>query len=239
MLTFREFILTEGLIKTLNMQETVDKADFFIRDLKIKSSIKTKDNNTISLTIDDFNYIHLLQAVFETLENYFVNIAGWFPTYMFIQNVSGQKHQFKYNQDYLIKNAIYFSKIEIIFEAKFDIQTVIPEKLYHLSIQQFKSKILKSGLFPKGKSKIAKHLDRIYVCDTLEACQKLITNIQFHYDNLKFNNHQNKINAAWIIYEINTSDLNLKLYKDPNYIGGFYITDNIEAKNIKIIAVET
>lgn len=238
MLTFREFIVNEGLIKTLDIKETVDKSDFFLRNLKIKYQISLKDNNTISLKIEDFNYIQLLKDVFDTIENYFINICGWFPTYMYLQHLSSNKHQFKYNEEYLLKNAEYFSKIEIIFESKFDIEHDLPEKLYHLSIKQFKPKILKSGLFPKGKSKISKHLDRIYVCDTLKGCENLIVNMRNHYNTIKFNNTYNKINDAWIIYEIDTIGLNLKLYKDPNYKGGFYIIDNIPANRIKIIKEE-
>ena len=48
-----------------------------------------------------------------------------------------------------------------------------------------------------------------------------------------------KINTSWLIYEITTTGLNLKLYKDPNYMDkGFYLLGNVPPTNIKIIQKE-
>jgi hypothetical protein len=42
-----------------------------------------------------------------------------------------------------------------------------------------------------------------------------------------------------MIYEITTTGLNLKLYKDPNYMDkGFYLLGNVPPTNIKIIKKE-
>ena len=48
----------------------------------------------------------------------------------------------------------------------------------------------------------------------------------------------NKINDKWIIYEIDTKGLDIKLYKDPNYSNGYYVVDNIYHSNIKIYEKE-
>ena len=46
-------------------------------------------------------------------------------------------------------------------------------------------------------------------------------------------------NTKWIIYEIDTEDANIdKLYKDPNYLNGYYYLDNINKKSIKVIDLE-
>ena len=62
--------------------------------------------------------------------------------------------------------------------------------------------------------------------------------MKFHYKNRKINNKKDNLNDKWIIYEINTSGLDIKLYKDPNYINGYYIIDNIPSDLIKIIDKE-
>ena len=55
------------------------------------------------------------------------------------------------------------------------------------------------------------------------------------YSHQKWSNPKSKINDKWIIYEIDTTGLDMKLYFDPNYIGGYYTLSNISTKNIKII----
>jgi hypothetical protein len=62
--------------------------------------------------------------------------------------------------------------------------------------------------------------------------------MKFHYKIRKTNNKKDNLNDKWIIYEIVTSGLDIKLYKDPNYINGYYIVDNIPSDLIKIIDKE-
>jgi hypothetical protein len=66
----------------------------------------------------------------------------------------------------------------------------------------------------------------------------LTNRMKFYYNNRKINNVEDKINDKWIIYEIDTSGLDIKLFKDPNYIDGYYIIDNIPSDLIKIIDKE-
>jgi hypothetical protein len=58
------------------------------------------------------------------------------------------------------------------------------------------------------------------------------------YTQQKWSSPKSKINDKWVIYEIDTSDLDMKLYCDPNYIGGYYTLSNIPTKNIKIVERE-
>jgi len=46
------------------------------------------------------------------------------------------------------------------------------------------------------------------------------------------------INTKWIIYKIDSSELNIKLYKDPNYNNGYYCVDNIHPKYLSIFDFE-
>jgi len=55
----------------------------------------------------------------------------------------------------------------------------------------------------------------------------LIADLKYDYDKRKNLNKKDKINTDWIIYEIDTKNID-KLYKDSNYIDkGYYIVDNI------------
>lgn len=71
--------------------------------------------------------------------------------------------------------------------------------------------------------------------------------MKFFYNEEKYdiinnpNNPKGKYNknTKWIIYEIDTKIGNIKkLYKDPNYINGFYYIDNINKKSISIVESE-
>ena len=86
------------------------------------------------------------------------------------------------------------------------------------------------------------HLDRIYVCKTIEDCKILIPQMILHYNDIKnyhkyeLGNKRYRKNTDWIIYEINVKDINL--YKDPRYMNGYYILDNINKESINIIEKE-
>ena len=53
----------------------------------------------------------------------------------------------------------------------------------------------------------------------------------------KLNNKKYRKNTKWIIYEISNTS-NLKLYKDPRYINGYYTLENINPQDIKEIKRE-
>ena len=62
--------------------------------------------------------------------------------------------------------------------------------------------------------------------------------MKMSYDSQKWSNPKSKLDDSWVIYEIDTSDLDLKIYKDPNFIDGYYILSNIPTNKIKIIERE-
>jgi hypothetical protein len=234
--TFSDYIfkLNEGLIKTYDIEKTVRMID---NEMGLMSSydynIIINDNNTISLFLYKFHITDNLDLKFNHINSLFINRFGWFPSIMKMENISGMKKITQYDENYLLNNKKYINIVEIIYESKFDLEVKIPNKLYHLSIQEFKNKIFKNGIIPKSKSKLSKHLDRIYVTDNIEYCKLLIPKMIFHYELSK--TQKSKINTKWVIYQIDTNDLDIKLYKDPNYENGYYVIDNIPKDNIKII----
>lgn len=96
--------------------------------------------------------------------------------------------------------------------------------------------MLNIGIIPKSKNKLTLHLDRIYLCKYPKDCYNLIPQMKYDYNKRK-NNKLNKINIKWIIYEVNTDNID-KLYKDPNYDNGYYIIDNMNKNDITIFDKE-
>jgi len=236
LLNYLDFI-SEGLIKTHPYNIVLNKVDFLPNNL-IYNIKHTKYDNLIHFEILYFNKLSDISNTFDTIESYFINMMGWFPSTMIINNLSGMSNSMQYNRDYLIKNMNFLDKVNIIFESKFDIETNIPNKLYHLSIQEFEKSILKSGISPKSKSKISYHDSRIYLCKHILGCKALIPKMIMIYSQQKWSNPKSKINDKWVIYEIDTTGLDMKLYSDTNYIGGYYTLNNIPSKSIKIIEQE-
>ena len=232
--TYSEYILNETL-KT-------NEIDFSIKNIKDELSLQSYNftinkntNNTFDVELLNFNYLSNIDLYLLNLNDLIINRHGWFPSKMIIQNLSGMINTFAYNEDYLIDNYKYINSITITYEAKFDIETDIPKFLYHLSIQEFEKDVLKRGLIPKSKSKLSKHLDRIYLCKSNTDCSILISRMKLHYSNKTL---KNKINSKYIIYKIDTNNLNIKLYKDPNYNNGYYSINNIPATNISVFDKE-
>lgn len=233
--TYSQFILNETL-KTNEISLVVRDTNRELSLLRYKFNISKNQNNTISVKLLDFNLIQgSIEVYVDTLINLFINRHGWFPSIMNLLNIVGSKNSLSFDQDFIVNNFKYIQEAEIIFEAKFDLEKKVPEKLYHLSIQEFLQSVERKGLIPKSKSKLSKHLDRIYLCEDPESCRGLIGRMKLHYSNKP---RKSKVNDKWIIYEINTDDLDIKIYKDPNYTNGYYSVSNIPAKNIKVFDKE-
>jgi hypothetical protein len=235
--SFNEYIfrLNEGLIKTYNIDIVIDKLDYFFKDLKIIYDVyKNPSNEKIILEIENFNKIFNIIDVINIIENYFINISGWFPSSIKLENIHGMFNTFLYDKNYLITNSDFIKSIKITFESKFDLITKTPDRMYHLTINEFNDKIMKHGLVPKNKSKKSIHPERIYLCETIDSCEKLILQMEIYYAELKYKNKNLKIDINWIIYEV-IIPKDIKLYKDPNYVEGFYTTDNIPSNCLKVV----
>lgn len=243
---FKDYIisLNEGLIKTLPGEVVCKAINNSLGNMPIVSNCDFI-NNKLELTISNFNTIPIYQieSLFDHIMVVVVNQGGWFPSIMVIDNNNSQIEE-KYDFPSIINNQKLFINIKIIFESKFDeIDEDIPNKLYHLTIKEYERNINKYGLVPKSKLKLSSHLDRIYVCKTIEECEYLIPKMTFYYNSEKYDNiykfgkklYNKDIRA--IIYEIDNSDgFITKLYKDINYQDkGFYILYNIHKNKLKVI----
>lgn len=208
--------------------------------------LKKMNNNTFILKISDIPNID--KDKFLNIKDKLFNLYGWFPSE--IETLSlGWNRKFKYDDNFLFNKNYNIDSVNIKFESKFDIiNTNIPNKLYHLSIQEYSNKINKQGLICKFKSKLTSHDydGRIYLFDNLESCEKLINSMKMFYNQEKdniiysFSNPKKIYNkdTKWIIYEIDSIKAGInKLYKDPNS-DGYYYLDNIKKESISILKKE-
>jgi hypothetical protein len=237
--------LNEGLIKTYNGDVVLKQILKTLKLFRLNTIGEYKDGK-IKLTIKYFNTIPLnqIENIFDQIHVSVVNNGGWFPSLIETTKLSGISKPDKYDLFKIVKIHDEISELTIYFESKFDeIDTNIPDKLYHLSIKEYSDKIKKYGLIPKSKSKLTSHLDRIYLCKTYQDCLDLIPKMMFYYTGEKDENIYrlgkklfNK-DITPIIYEIDNSDKFIdKLYVDVNYDEkGFYTLNNVNKDKIKIV----
>lgn len=232
-----DFILNETL-RTTDIDITINNVFDELQLSGINCNL-TKNENKILLELFDFDSMLVVDSMFDYICSLFIDRNGWFPSIMKITKTNGKMNTLKYDQDFIIQNQNNIQNVVITYEPKYDIVKEMPEKLYHISILSYKDKILKNGLIPKSKNKKSIHLDRIYLCKTIESCKYLINDMKYLYNKQKLLNIDDEIKHNWVIFEIDCVGLNLKLYNDSNYKYGYYIVDNIKPENITICEEES
>ena len=243
--TYSDYLehLKQGLIKTHDGDKSIKYLVDTLRKLKFNVT-GDYDNNIISLTIKDFNHIasNKLDDFFNTISSILTNKFGWYPSSMDIHLLSGLDRLKKYDEAEIKLKRSIIGSLTIKYDSKFGNKVFYNGYLYHLSIREYEKKILKKGLFPKSKSKLSSHLDRVYLCKNLNDCKNLIHQMKIHYSEERdvnfydLGNKKWRKDTRWIIFKINNSSINL--YKDNNYGEGHYTMDNIDPKDITIIDKE-
>ena len=240
-------LIQEGLIKTYDIDQTIFDIKNILNHHNLNFNIIKNINNTFIIELLDFDKINELELILELILSNLIDLHGWFPSIMNLENIYGMKNTKKFNKDELLWISKNVLTAKITFESKFDLlENNIPSIMYHLSIEQYSKDIMTKGIFPKNKSKLTLHDydGRIYLSDTLISCKSLIPQMKLFYNQEKNNilfdpknikKYYNK-NTKWIIYKINTKDIN-KLYKDPNS-SGYYFLGNIKPENIEILEKE-
>lgn len=247
---FEDYInaINEGLIITYPIDKTINDITNLISSYNIDFKINNF-NNKFEIELDNISSIPNFEKILNIILDSLLNLYGWFPSKVKIVGIFGNSREYKFNKNYILYNLKNHKSATMTFESKFDEVTQVPDRLYHLSIQQFSKDIDQKGLICKGKSKLTKHDydGRIYLCKSIKDCKILIPRMKFFYEEEKLdiirnpNNPRGKYNknTKWIIYEIDTKLENIKkLYKDPNYLNGYYYLDNINRKSISVIDSE-
>lgn len=235
---FKDYInsLNEGLIKTHDPQVVLNTTLNRLVNFNNISGELVKSNSNDKILIEINNLKNLtfkeLNVIFDILSQNIINLGGFFISIIEIENLHKMKNYIKTDLYNIISNKNYYNKVKITFESKFEKTEELFDKLYHLSIKEYESDILKYGLQPKEKSKLTLHPDRIYLCSSKKDCEKLINQMKLYYDMEKDRNMYSLGNKKYkkdtdpVIFEIDNSD-GLELYKDPNFIGGYFTIDNI------------
>jgi hypothetical protein len=235
--------INEGLIKTNDGEKSLKYTIDTLKKLKFDVDGDIKDN-LISIKFNNFRFIDKskLDDLFDMLSSLMVNKFGWFPSSMSLDLSNGLNRLKRYDESEIKIKSSTISTLTIEYDSKFDEVIEYFGDLYHLSIQEYEDKILKSGLFPKSKSKLSSHIDRVYLCKNIQDCKNLIPQMKLHYSEERDINHfelgnkkWNK-NTKWIIFKINNTSL--KLFNDPRYEDGYYTMDNIKPSDISVIEKE-
>lgn len=244
--TFENYVnsIQDGSIKTYDINKTIQDISSLISSYNIDFNVCKKINNTIEITLNDINKVSDFIQKYDIIEESMYNLYGWFPSKVKVIGIFGNSREYTYKKEHIYFRLRDKSTAIITFESKYDIKVNnIPNKMYHLTIQQYEKDISK-GIICKNKSKLTKHDGRIYLCDNLNSCKFLINKMKFHYSQEKIDILDNPFNSGkkynkntnWIIFEIDTKLAGIeKLYKDPNYRDGYYYIDNINRKSIKVI----
>jgi hypothetical protein len=229
MLSFEEYIyqLNEGLIKTnpIDKSLTILKKSLinnieYWYDLEINNN-----NNTFQINFEGVLNENELEWLFRICNN-----LGYFCSFYFLK-----KHKFPYRgfswsniEDFngKVKNCIHSG---FLFESKFDtLLKYKPSFVYHVSDEKYLDRIKKHGVIPKTKNKKTNHPERIYITLSLNKAEKLI-------DTFKSQDKIKNIKNEYLIFKIDLTDKyydNIKIFKDPNMDGGFYLYDNIKPNDI-------
>lgn len=223
--TFQPFEINEGLIKT---QDPLTVMSIFPRlvlgrnlNVMVNYNNQKIEIECFQIDKDDATFVLSLIANF-----------GYFVADVFSPNNYSKFDEKSFLEVYFYLN----NKIDIIFfiEPKYDIKLKnIPQFLYHSTLVDYVSNILKIGLVPKTKNLISNHPSRVYFSDTI--------NKSIIFSRFSKSMHHKQMN----ILEIDTTKIGLinnfdgskeeiKIYKDCNFVGkGFYTLDNIPNNAIK------
>ena len=219
-----EQYLYEGLIRTYPIGTTIGMVDRWIDDM---SGYQIKDENIIYIDIININYEKLNHLV------KFMDSMGWFPAAYNI-GMPSKEHYKKYNEDELRKiiksNNIVF--VRIYFHAKYDLEIGrydLPDSMYHVTPFNKLDKILKIGLAPKSKDKIATLPNRIYLLKNKEDISKLLINKKFVNDSIEF--AVLKINIKLI-----KERTGIRFFEDPEFADrAVYTYENIRPDYIEFV----
>ena len=242
---FSQYIdsINEGLIKTHEGSKAISYVVDTLRRLGFDVEGEFT-SNIISLKLKNFNYLNpeKVELLFEHLKMIMTNKFGWFPASMDLIMLNGMRRLKPFSEEEIKYRRSGLQEVEIQFDSKFDDYEYYTGKLYHLSIQEYLPKILKTGISPKSKSKLSLHIDRIYVCKVAKECQLLIPQMKLHYseeqsiNRYDLGNKKWRKNTKWVIFEIKVEQI--KIYKDPRYEEGFYIPNNIKPGVIRVFKKE-
>lgn len=145
----------------------------------------------------------------------FMDICGW----QHGSTIGGNK----LHPDKLSFFEVTNGSVGLQYEPKFDLElSKNPAMLYHLTSASKLSKILKKGLVPKSSDNFYSFTDRIYLSKEIKQL--------YPFTKKKFDITKEK---KLVILEVHPK--RIRLFEDPNFLGGLYTLENIDKWLIKPI----
>lgn len=218
-----EYTLVEGLIRTYSISVTIPIIQRQFPFFKIGVD-KSRQKFWIEWAIEDHNKIDLIKLV------QLINTYGWFFAIMYIDMVFEKPIDKSFDLKeftQIFKNQSY-TKIKLIISAKYAVEVDsqrIPKILYHVTPTVNVDKILKIGLVPKSRSKLAFHPERVHLAKDLIGTQ-IIQHKQTEITGI----------TKWSTLRINTNYIQgpFILFYDPDMEGGYYTLNNIPPYAIEV-----
>lgn len=218
-----ELSLYEGLIMTYPITDSINilrKAfsKFYYRKGQNDFSIETREP--------------LAKLDLDKLEHK-LDVLGWFIAAVSIIDKTGNERRFKFSDKSFIDLDNKIANFYV--EAKYDLELrkdMFPKFLFHITTKKNYQKILKrGGLAPKQESKLANHPERVYVAfDKNDAVRQLFPKLK-----------ESHPNEHWLIITIDIRGFYapLRLFRDPNYNGGYFTINHIpKSKFVEVEVIE-
>ena len=219
-----DIVIGEGLIKTYSINSAIHY---------LNNNLPSSNNNVYFKKYTDYDRFFLvvkdgkLSSEWTDWVISAANLYGWFPTYFVIDRNPVPYESFEQFINLLNKGKY----VQLTFDAKYDIifdESSLPDFVYHVSPLKYKEKILKIGLIPKAKNKLASTTDRIYFSLNKDGIYTLLKSPSFRQNEKEF-----------VIFKIDVKSLfnrrEIVFYKDPAFknIDG-YTKDNIPSQFLGI-----
>lgn len=234
--------LNEGLIKTVPIEKAAQILSRWLESHEFKFRMESfPESNSAGLVrislvfkapyipksqyVSGNNPASPIKGLMQTINN-----LGWFVATYETSNKRG-----KFDLSSFLKDMDdYDGAIRFNIEQKYDYElsrSKVGDKLYHITSPAAVDKILKIGLTPKTRSKMATHPDRIYLSNSISD----LTAIADQMDSFLRGN-------GTVILQIDTNKIpsKAKFYRDPDFSndprddGGFYTYTNIPPNAISV-----
>lgn len=227
-------ILREGLIHSVTRAVILRKLQ---RQLRVFMFEDPPDEPGMGLTVrlrlkpnaQRTDYEHDIGVI-----NRMLPTVGWYVATSFVRTQT--------NGQWVNKLAPLNSNTTILvisIEPKYDVPfTTLPALLYHWAPRRVRNKILRQGLVPRSKSRLAHHPERVYASVTLSDA----IDIEDELQNTDIGNHPTQIDNGYDLYIIDTEKLlpDTKFYVDSNFMyddvtpSGIYTTSNIPPSALRL-----
>jgi hypothetical protein len=228
-------VIKEGLIISYPPNKIIQ----FLESIQLKREndfdIINENNRTIFviLTSKSNNIISNYNKINDKLQN----LYGWI--HASTEKVGTLKNELLTNRKDFLKDTNNVFQYLLHYEPKFDLLLSTKNEsdnkiYYHLTNEFNLKKILKIGLIPKPREYGFSYGNekRIYFVDKSDDnfIFNLVKNLHNLKDTSKKSEKDNRVYENYVLLKLSLN--NIDVYQDVNYVGGYYVVDNIPPQNI-------